>query len=40
MKNIGGEELTHSEGHFVMMVQNTGPISSKQIFDIAKQSYF
>ena len=40
VKNIGDEELTNSEGHFAIMVQNTGPISSKQIFDIAKESYF
>jgi len=40
VKNIGDEEFTNQEGHFSVMVQNTGPISSKQIFEIAKNAYF
>ena len=40
VKNIGDQELTNREGHFSIMVQNTGPISSKQIFEIAKNAYF
>ena len=40
VKNIGDEELTNKGGHFAIMVQNTGPISSKQIFEIAKNAYF
>ena len=40
VKNIGDQELTNKEGHFSIMVQNTGPISSKQIFEIAKDTYF
>jgi len=40
VKDIGDEELTNKEGHFSVMVQNTGPISSKQIFEIAKNAYF
>jgi len=40
VKNIGDEEFTNSEGHFSIMVQNTGPISSQQIFEIARDSYF
>jgi len=38
--NIGDQELTNTGGHFSIMVQNTGPISSKQIFEIAKNAYF
>jgi len=40
VKNIGDQELTNREGHFLIMVQNTGPISSKQIFEIAKNANF
>jgi len=40
VKKIGVQELTIKEGHFlIMMVQNTGSISSKQI-EIAKNSCF
>jgi len=39
VKNIGDTEMTNKEGHFSIMVQNTGPISSKQIFEIAKNAY-
>jgi len=40
VNSIGDEELTNTGGHFSIMVQNTGPISSKQIFEIAKDAYF
>jgi len=40
VQNIGDEEMTNFDGHFSIMVQNTGPISSQQIFEIARNSYF
>ena len=40
VKNIGDTELTNTEGHFSIMVQNTGPISSKKIFEIAREAHF
>jgi len=40
VKNIGDDYLTNTEGHFSIMVQNTGPISAKEIFKIAKNAYF
>jgi len=40
VKKIGDQEFTNKEGHFSVMVENTGPISSKQIFEIAKKAYF
>jgi len=40
VKTIGDNELTNVEGHFSTMVQNTGPISSKKIFAIAREAYF
>ena len=40
VKNIGDTELTNTEGHFSIMVQNAGPISSKKIFEIAREAYF
>jgi len=40
VNNVGDQEMTNKTGHFSIMVQNTGPISSKQIFDIAKNAYF
>ena len=40
VKNIGDKEATNSEGHFAGMVYNTGPISSKKIFEIAYEAYF
>ncbi len=40
VKRIGDTEATNTEGHFTTMVQNTGPISSKKIFEIAKDAYF
>jgi ATP-binding cassette subfamily C (CFTR/MRP) protein 4 len=40
VNSIGDEELTNKGGHFSIMVQNTGPISSKQIFEIARNAYF
>jgi len=40
VNNIGDQELTNKGGHFSIMVQNTGPISSRQIFEIAKDAYF
>ena len=40
VKNFGDTQLTNLEGHFAIMVQNTGPISSKKIFEIARESYF
>ena len=40
VKNIGDIEITNVDGHFSVMVQNTGPISSKRIFEIAREAYF
>jgi len=40
VKEIGDHELTNTDGHFSIMVQNTGPISSKKIFEIAREAYF
>jgi len=40
VKNIGDSHLTNMDGHFSVMVQNTGPISSKKIFEITKEAYF
>jgi len=40
VKNIGDKELTNPEGYFSIMVQNTGPISSKKIFSITREAYF
>ncbi len=40
VKNIGDTEATNIDGHFAIMVQNTGPISSKKIFEIARDAYF
>ena len=40
VKQIGDTEITNIEGHFSVMVQNTGPISSKKIFEIAREAYF
>jgi len=40
VKNIGDTEATNTEGYFTIMVQNTGPISSKKIFEIARDAYF
>jgi len=40
VKNIGDKEATNAEGHFAGMVYNTGPISSKKIFEIAHDAYF
>jgi len=40
VKTIGDHEMTNTGGHFSIMVQNTGPISSKLIFEIARNSYF
>ena len=40
VKNIGDTQLTNMDGHFSVMVQNTGPISSKKIFEIAREAYF
>jgi len=38
--NIGDTEATNVNGYFTGMVQNTGPISSKKIFEIAHDAYF
>jgi len=40
VNNIGDNEATNTEGYFTIMVQNTGPISSKKIFEIARDAYF
>jgi len=40
VKNIGDKELTNPDGYFSIMVQNTGPISSKKIFSITREAYF
>ena len=40
VKNIGDTEATNINGHFAVMVQNTGPISSKKIFEIARDAYY
>ena len=40
VNNIGDTEATNVSGYFTIMVQNTGPISSKKIFEIAKDAYF
>jgi len=40
VKNIGDTEATNENGYFAIMVQNTGPISSKKIFEIARDAYY
>jgi len=40
VNNIGDNEATNVNGYFAIMVQNTGPISSKKIFEIARDAYF
>ena len=40
VNNIGDKEATNVNGYFAGMVQNTGPISSKKIFGIARDAYF
>ena len=40
VSNIGDNEATNANGYFAIMVQNTGPISSKKIFEIAREAYF
>ena len=40
VKRIGDTEATNVNGYFAGMVQNTGPISSKKIFEIARDAYF
>jgi len=40
VKNIDDREATNVNGYFAGMVQNTGPISSKKIFEITRDAYF
>jgi len=40
VKNVGDEEITNHEGHFTSMVKNTGPITSKHIFEVTKEAYY
>jgi len=40
VKNIGDNEATNVNDYFAIMVQNTGPISSKKVFEIAREAYF
>ena len=40
VNKIGDNEATNVNGYFAIMVQNTGPISSKKIFEIARDAYF
>jgi len=40
VKNIGDDSLTNEAGHFTSMVNNTGPITSKHIFQIAMNAYY
>jgi len=39
VRNIGDNELTNDEGHFASMVKNTGPITSKHIFEVTKKAF-
>jgi len=39
VKNVGDDQLTNDEGHFASMVKNTGPITSKHIFEVTKKAY-
>jgi len=39
VKKIGDKEATNKKGYFAGMVKNTGPISSKKIFEIARDAY-
>ncbi|RYZ80791.1 MAG: hypothetical protein EOO68_36805 [Moraxellaceae bacterium] len=39
VKNVGDEEITNEAGHFTSMVRNTGPITSKHIFEVTKEAY-
>jgi len=38
-KNIGDNFITNKDGHFASMVMNTGPVTSKHIFEITKNAY-
>jgi len=40
VNKIGDTSITNESGYFATMVLNTGPISSKRIFDIARKTYF
>jgi len=40
VNKIGDTSITNEGGYFATMVLNTGPISSKRIFDIARKTYF
>ena len=40
VKKIGDDTITNTEGHFTSMVNNTGPITSKHIFEIAQNAYY
>lgn len=40
VKEIGDDHITNEDGHFGSMVLNTGPKTSKHIFDVAKATYF
>jgi len=40
VKEIGDETITNVNGHFASMVLNTGPKTSQQILDVAKEKYF
>jgi len=39
VKTIGDDKITNDEGNFTNMVKNTGPYTSKHIFDITKNAY-
>jgi len=40
VNRFGDNEATNVNGYFAIMVQNTGPLSSKKIFAIARDAYF
>ena len=40
VKNVGDDRITNVEGLFAQMVKNTGPIAEKDIFQIAKETYY
>jgi len=40
VKNVGDTEITNEEGNFTSMVKNTGPITSKHIFEVTRRCYY